>query len=64
MCRAIGAPRDVVLDHVARGLLLGVALAVDLPVEYRPGIPEDEEPTSGDARPDHAPHKHRFGDRA
>ena len=63
-CRAIGAPRRVVLDHVARGLLLGVALAVDLPAEYRPGIPEDEESTPGDARPDHAPHNQISGDRA
>lgn len=31
-----GAPRDLVLRHVARSMLGNVALALDLPPEYRP----------------------------
>jgi AcrR family transcriptional regulator len=34
--RRSGAPRELVLRHVARGLLGNVALALDLPPEYRP----------------------------
>jgi hypothetical protein len=31
-----GAPRDLVLRHVARSMLGNVALALDLPPEYHP----------------------------
>jgi hypothetical protein len=31
-----GAPRELVLRHVARAMLGNVALALDLPPEYRP----------------------------
>jgi len=34
--RLNGAPRDLVLRHVARSMLGNVALALDLPPEYRP----------------------------
>ena len=34
--RVGGAPRDLVLRHVARSMLGNVALALDLPPEYRP----------------------------
>jgi AcrR family transcriptional regulator len=34
--RLNGAPRDLVLRHVARSMLGNVALALDLPAEYRP----------------------------
>jgi AcrR family transcriptional regulator len=34
--RRSGAPRDLVLRHVARSMLGNVALALDLPPEYRP----------------------------
>ena len=34
--RLNGAPREVVLRHVARAMLGNVALALDLPPEYRP----------------------------
>jgi AcrR family transcriptional regulator len=36
--RLHGAPRDVVLRHVGRALLGSVALALDLPPEYRPAV--------------------------
>jgi len=34
--RQSGAPRDLILRHVARSMLGNVALALDLPPEYRP----------------------------
>jgi AcrR family transcriptional regulator len=34
--RLSGAPRELVLDHVARAVLGNVALALDLPPDYRP----------------------------
>jgi AcrR family transcriptional regulator len=36
--RLPGAPRDLVLRHVARAMLGNVALALDLPPEYRPAV--------------------------
>jgi AcrR family transcriptional regulator len=36
--RLYGVPRDVVLRHVARAMLGNVALALDLPPEYRPAV--------------------------
>jgi AcrR family transcriptional regulator len=33
-----GAPRELVLRHVARAMLGNVALALDLPPEYRPAV--------------------------
>jgi hypothetical protein len=33
--RATGAPRTVVLERLARGLFFSVALALELPGEYR-----------------------------
>lgn len=36
--RRHGVPRDLVLRHVARVMLGNVALALDLPPEYRPAV--------------------------
>jgi AcrR family transcriptional regulator len=36
--RLYGVPRDLVLRHVARVMLGNVALALDLPPEYRPAV--------------------------
>jgi AcrR family transcriptional regulator len=36
--RLYEAPRDLVLRHVARAMLGSVALALDLPPEYRPAV--------------------------
>lgn len=36
--RLHGAPRDLVLQHVGRAMLGSVALALDLPPEYRPAV--------------------------
>ncbi len=36
--RLHGAPRDLVLQHVGRAILGSVALALDLPPEYRPAV--------------------------
>ena len=41
------APRDLVLRHVARSMLGNVALALDLPPEYRPSASESQHVNSG-----------------
>jgi hypothetical protein len=33
--RATGAPRTLVLEQIARGVFMGVAVALDLPDDYR-----------------------------